>query len=95
MYKFYKKLSGKKFFHFFLESRNAGLVVLKCIMLLVIPYAWLFILSAIFGGLIKNFMVPEMAPVIIVSSCLILLFNLFLLVGAIVIGSCKGKHDLQ
>ena len=92
MSRYFEKLSEKKFFCFFLKSRNAFFVVLKCILLLVIPYAWLFAMSGIFGGLIPNFMVPEMATVIIVTSGLLLLFNLFLLVGAIVVASAGAKN---
>ena len=79
MKQFYEKLASKKFFGFLLNSSGWGGVVLKSIGMLAASYIWMFVWSAVFGGL---FIVPEMAPVILITSALILIFAIVLIVGA-------------
>ena len=81
MKSFLTKLTVKNPTSWFLNSEKLLQLVLKCVLLLIIPYAWLFVLSAIFGGL---FTVPEMAPFILYSSIVFLAINLCLLVWATV-----------
>lgn len=70
-------------FGWFLNSKSAGAVVGKSVLLLVIPYACLFILSAIFG----NSSVKEYgnSPIIILCvSGALLVANIILIVWAII-----------
>ncbi|MBR6521647.1 MAG: hypothetical protein IKT47_03170 [Oscillospiraceae bacterium] len=42
-----------KVFRYFLNSDRVGSLVLKCVLLLVIPYAYLFACGAIFDALLR------------------------------------------
>lgn len=88
MKEFFKKLPERKFFGWLLNSKGAGGLAGKCVLMLVIPYAWLFILSAVFGGILT---VPAMAPFILYSSLVLLAVNLALIIWAIVRYAGKKK----
>lgn len=73
-------------FGWFLNSKSAGGLVGKIVLLLAIPYAYLFILSAIFD----TAKVYSAAPFILYSSIVFWLVNIMLAVWAIVRFCKKG-----
>ena len=73
-------------FGWFLNSRSAGGLIGKILLLLVIPYAYLFALSAIFD----TAKVYSAAPFILYSSIVFWVLNIILAVWAIVRFCKKG-----
>ena len=73
-------------FGWFLNSKSAGGLIGKILLLLVIPYAYLFILSAIFD----TARIYSAAPFILYSSIAFLAINIILAVWAIVRFCKKG-----
>lgn len=53
MKKTIESLTEAKVFRYFLNSDRVGSLVLKCVLLLVIPYAYLFACGAIFDALLR------------------------------------------
>lgn len=72
---------------FFLDSPNAGLLILKSIILLLIPYAWLFVGGFIFETLLGKY---DKAVVVAVIA-LVLLAASLTLIAVSVVRYVKGK----
>ena len=53
MKKMLNALAGVKGFRFFLNSKSVGALIGKCVLLLLIPYAYLFLCGAVFDALLK------------------------------------------
>lgn len=74
-------LAGMKGFRFFLNSTSVGALVGKSILLLVIPYAYLFLCGAIFDALLHWYF---MTPFIFYSLIALYVIALALIIWAIV-----------
>ena len=46
-------LANVKGFRYFLNSKSLGALLMKCVLLLLIPYAYLFLCGAIFDALLR------------------------------------------
>ena len=46
-------LANAKGFRYFLNSKGLGTLLMKCVLLLLIPYAYLFLCGAIFDALLR------------------------------------------
>ena len=80
-----KKMCGRladlKGLRFFLNSSSVGALVGKCVLLLVIPYAYLFLCGALFDALLKWYF---MTTFIFFSLIFLYVFAIILIIWAIV-----------
>ena len=74
-------LAGVKGLKFFLNSRSLGALIGKCILLLLIPYAYLFLCGAVFDALLKWYF---MTTFIFFSLIFLYIIAILLIVWAIV-----------
>ena len=81
MKKALKTLAGVKGLRFFLNSKSLGALIGKCILLLLIPYAYLFLCGAVFDALLKWYF---MTTFIFFSLIFLYVIAILLIVWAIV-----------
>ena len=74
-------LAGVKGLKFFLNSKSLGALIGKCILLLLIPYAYLFLCGAVFDALLKWYF---MTTFIFFSLIFLYVIAILLIVWAIV-----------
>lgn len=76
-----KTLAGMKGFRYFLNSNSVGALVKKSVLLLLIPYAYLFVCGAVFDALLRWYF---MTPFIFFSMIALYIIAISMIIWAIV-----------
>jgi len=77
----FNALAEVKGFRFFLNSDSVGKLIGKCVLLLLIPYAYLFLCGAIFDALLRWYF---MTPFIFYSLIVFYVIAIALIIWAVV-----------